>query len=124
MERSLRPASECSAGSDRAYSGSLRRSCGLLQFLEFRRIVRMPPAALEHDAFREDALVAGQVLADHVDVIELALLDAEDGGVADAAWFRLPSSGRCSAIAAFTVDAAITSLSGMPMQRNFDSVVT
>ena len=37
---------------------------------------------------------------------------------------KLPSSGRFSAIAAFTVLAAITSLSGMPMQRNFDSVVT
>ena len=37
---------------------------------------------------------------------------------------RLPSSGRRSAIAAFTVEAATTSDSSMPMHRNFDMVVT
>ena len=37
---------------------------------------------------------------------------------------RLPSSGRRSAIAALTVEAATTSGSGMPMHRNFDMVVT
>jgi hypothetical protein len=37
---------------------------------------------------------------------------------------RLPSSGRFSANAAFTVEAATTSASGMPRQRNFDIVVT
>ena len=38
--------------------------------------------------------------------------------------FRLPSSGRFNANAAFTVEAAITSANGMPRQRNFDMVVT
>src|SRR6185369_3549129 len=83
--RSSRPASECSAASGRASSNSLRRSCGLLQFLELHRIVRMPPAAIDDDALGKDALVAGHVLADHVDVIELAFLHGEDRGVAGAA---------------------------------------
>src|SRR5207344_644363 len=37
---------------------------------------------------------------------------------------RLPSSGRRSAIAALTVEAATTSGSDIPMHRNFDMVVT
>src|SRR6202023_1590438 len=37
---------------------------------------------------------------------------------------KMPSSGRRSASAALTVDAATTSGSGMPMHRNLDMVVT
>ena len=45
----------------------------------------MPPAALEHDTLRENALVAGHVLAGDVLVIELSILDGEDRGIAGAA---------------------------------------
>src|ERR1700752_5531451 len=85
MARSSRPASECSAASNRASSDWRPRSCGLLQLLEFGCVVGVPPFALEHHAFREDALLAGHVLAGDVDIVELAVLDGEDGGVAGAA---------------------------------------
>src|SRR6202048_1591796 len=52
--------------------------------LEFRRFLRVPPAAANDDAFGRDLAVADQVLADDVDIVELALLDRNQGGVADA----------------------------------------
>src|SRR5215471_3572582 len=50
----------------------------------------MPPSAGDHHAFRRDAGVASQVLADHVDIVETSLVDGKHGGVADAtgAWRR------------------------------------
>ena len=60
----------------------------------------MPPATTDDDALRDDLAVANDLLADGIDVIDR------------------------SAIAALTVEHATTSDSGMPMQRNFESVVT
>src|SRR3954453_5178616 len=51
---------------------------------EFRRFLRVPPTAADHDTFGHDLAVADQVLADDVLVIELALLDRDQGGVAGA----------------------------------------
>ena len=56
----------------------------------------MPPAACDHDAVGDDLAIAGQVLADCIDVVEAAVLDCQDGGVADTAWlqaaeFRAPN---------------------------------
>ena len=45
----------------------------------------MPPASRDHDAAGDDPAVAGQVLADRIDIVEAAVLDRQDGGVADAA---------------------------------------
>ena len=45
----------------------------------------MPPAPRDHDAAGGDPAVAGQVLTDCIDVVEAAVLDRQDGGVADAA---------------------------------------
>src|ERR1700730_17038146 len=60
---------------------------------EFAPILRMPPAAAEHDRLGDDALVACQVLADDVDVVEAALTDGEDGGVAGGAGFQAAELG-------------------------------
>src|SRR5260370_25869847 len=51
---------------------------------EFRRFLRMPPAASNDDAFGHDLAVADQMLADDVDIIELALRNRDEGGVSDA----------------------------------------
>src|ERR1700687_5737524 len=54
------------------------------ELLEFRRLLRVPPAAANDDAFGSDLAVTDQVLTDDVDIVELALLDRNQGGVADA----------------------------------------
>src|SRR5712664_1201267 len=51
---------------------------------EFRRFFRMPPAAANDDAFGHDPAVADQMLADDVDIVELALRNRDEGGVSDA----------------------------------------
>src|SRR6266446_3311184 len=51
---------------------------------EFRRFLRMPPTAGNDDAFGHDLAVAEQVLADGVDIVELALRNRDEGGVSDA----------------------------------------
>ncbi len=89
-----------------------------------RAFPRVPPPAGDDDAVGKYAFVARHVLAGHVDIVELTALDRQDGGVADASDLQVPSSGRFKAIAAFTVVAAMTSLSRIPMHRNFDNVVT
>src|SRR5205823_650856 len=61
----------------------LRRALGC-EAPEFRRLLRMPPAAA-HDALGHDLAVADQMLADSVDLIELALLDRDEGGISGAA---------------------------------------
>ena len=52
---------------------------------EFRRLLRMPPAAGNDDALGHDLAVADQMLADSVDIVELALLDRDEGGISGAA---------------------------------------
>src|SRR3984893_11068476 len=52
--------------------------------LEFRRWVRVPPTTANDDAFGHDLAVTDQVLADDVNVVELALLDRDDCGISDA----------------------------------------
>src|SRR5712664_3580486 len=54
------------------------------ELLEFRRLFRVPPTTANDDAFGHDLAVADQVLADDVNVVELALLDRDQGGVSDA----------------------------------------
>ena len=77
-----------------------------------------PPSTTPSDLMRP---VPDEMLADHIDIVEFAC-GSRHGRIADAARLKVPSSGRFTAMAAFTVVAAITSLSGIPMQRNFDSV--
>src|SRR5262245_45379255 len=47
--------------------------------------LRVPPLAGQHHADGVDLAVADQLLTDDVDVVEAALTDREDGGIADAA---------------------------------------
>src|SRR5882762_2927167 len=54
------------------------------ELFEFRQLFRMPPATANYDPVGDDLAVAGQVLADDVDVVELVLLDRDEGGVPDA----------------------------------------
>src|SRR5713101_7151768 len=66
---------------------------------QFRRLFRMPPTTGNDDAFGHDLAVANQVLADDIDVVELAFLDRDDGDVADtprleAAEFGTPQRHR------------------------------
>src|SRR5262249_11379615 len=52
------------------------------------RLFRMPPSSGDDHALRSDFTVAGQVLADDIDdidVIEAALIDGQNGRVANAA---------------------------------------
>src|ERR1700682_1114995 len=51
------------------------------ELFEFRRLIRVPPTTANDDAFGHDLAVADQVLADDVNVVELALLDRDEGGV-------------------------------------------
>src|ERR1700747_3349265 len=67
--------------SERSHRFTARLARGLLAC---RRLLRVPPAAANDDAFGRDLAVADQVLADDVDIVELALLDRNQGGVADA----------------------------------------
>jgi hypothetical protein len=62
---------------------------------------------------RGDLAVACEVLADYVDIIEAPIADGQNRRVADAARLEA-ASGRFNANAALTVEAAITSASGMP----------
>src|SRR5579862_3698583 len=67
--------------------------------LEFGRLHWMPPAPADDDAFGHDLAVADQVLAYDVFVVELAFLDRQQRGVADAARleaaeFRTPQRHR------------------------------
>src|ERR1700687_1447403 len=55
-----------------------------LRLLEFRRLFRVPPTTTNDHAFGYDLAVADQVLADDVNVVELALLDRDQGGVSAA----------------------------------------
>jgi hypothetical protein len=64
------------------------------------------------------------MLADHIDVVEGALAHGKIVASPALPGLRLPSSWRFSAMAALIVVARMTSLSSMPRQRNFDSVVT
>src|ERR1700732_1808852 len=50
------------------------------ELLEFRRLFRMPPTTANHDAFGHDLAVAGQMLADHVNIVGLAFPDRDEGG--------------------------------------------
>ena len=52
---------------------------------KFLRLLRMPPLSAQHDGLGQDPLVAGQHLAAHVDIVESALGDCEDGGVTERA---------------------------------------
>src|SRR5205085_3365089 len=66
---------------------------------EFRRLLRVPPAAANDDALGHDLAVADQMLADGVDIVELALLDRDEGGISrtsrlEAAEFRTPQRHR------------------------------
>ena len=49
---------------------------------------RMPPSSGDDHALRSDFSVAGQVLADDIDVVEAALIDGQDSRVANAAWLE------------------------------------
>src|SRR5260370_7379457 len=51
------------------------------ELLEFRRLFRMPPTTANDDAFGHDLAIADQVLADDVNVVELAFLNRDEGGV-------------------------------------------
>ena len=44
---------------------------------ELPRILRVPPATANDDAFGGDLLLADQMLADDIDIIELAFLDRD-----------------------------------------------
>src|SRR6202140_4292514 len=54
------------------------------KLLEFRSFFWVPPTTADNDAFGQDLAVADQVLADDVNIVELALLDRDQGGVSDA----------------------------------------
>src|SRR5580693_2536103 len=54
------------------------------ELLEFRGFFWVPPTTANDDAFGYDLAVADQVLADDVKIVELALLDRDEGGVSDA----------------------------------------
>src|SRR5580700_12033736 len=60
---------------------------------EFGRLFRMPPAPANHDALGRDLAVADQVLADDIDIIEFAVPDRDQRGVADAAWLEAAEFG-------------------------------
>src|ERR1700675_3065748 len=69
------------------------------ELLEFRRLFRMPPTTANDDAFGHDLAVADQVLADDVNVVELAFLNRDEGGVSctprlEAAEFETPQRHR------------------------------
>src|SRR3979490_3594457 len=51
------------------------------ELLEFRRLFRMPPTTANDDAFGHDLAIADQVLADDVNIVKLAFLDRDEGGV-------------------------------------------
>jgi len=66
---------------------------------EFRRFLWMPPATGNDDAFGHDLAVADQMLADGVDIVELALRNRDEGGVSgaprlEAAELRTPQRHR------------------------------
>ncbi len=52
--------------------------------LELRRLLRVPPTAANDNAFGNDLAITDQMLADHIDVIELPLPDRDQGGVSHA----------------------------------------
>src|SRR5215510_295886 len=52
------------------------------------RLFRMPPSSGDDNALRSDLTFPGEVLANDIDVIEAALIDGQDGRVADAAWLE------------------------------------
>src|SRR4051812_40539765 len=58
-----------------------------------RQLFRMPPATADDNAFGCDLAVTDQVLTDDVNVVELALLDRDEGGIADASGFEAPEFG-------------------------------
>src|SRR5271168_187191 len=56
-------------------------------------MLRMPPAARDHDAVRNDTLVALKTLADDVDIIETPFLDRQNSRIADAAGLEAAKLG-------------------------------
>src|SRR5262249_43454942 len=74
---------------------SIRQGCALASssLLKSARSLRVPPAAGDDDAVRDDALIARHVLARHVDVVERALADRQHRGIADAAGFQAAELG-------------------------------
>src|SRR5437588_12775953 len=52
---------------------------------EAKTLVRMPPAAADDDTFGDNLAVTDQVFTDDVLIIELALFDRDQRGIADAA---------------------------------------
>ena len=90
----------------------------------------MPPAAADDDALRNDLLVADEVLADDVFIVELALLHRDQRSIADAAGsedaelgatrrhFRVaPFQRACKDVVAMLPAGSVTagSLSGVPL---------
>src|SRR6266568_783789 len=72
---------------ERSYFRAITSIYGLAlahELLEFRRLFRVPPTTANDDAFGHDLAVAYQVLADDVNVVELAILDRDEGGISDA----------------------------------------
>src|SRR4030081_622996 len=92
--------SEKAFSSDYLFERSHQFAVGLAcELLELRRLLRMPPAAANDDAFGHDLAVADQVLADDVNIVKLAFLDRDEGGVSDtprleAAEFETPQRHR------------------------------
>src|ERR1700758_5534211 len=70
-----------------------RKSCRLPSGAERRRVMRMPPSAPDNNRGGYDALVADHMLVDHIDIVELAVLNRQDGRVANAGRFQTAEFG-------------------------------
>ena len=83
----------------------------------------MPPAPGDHHALGEDLAVADQVLADDIDIVELALARRQTVASPTLPGLRVPSSGRLSARRRSRSRAHHLG-QRMPRHRNFDIVVS
>src|SRR5215470_18342903 len=55
--------------------------------------MRMPPSASDNNRGRYNAFVADHMLVDHIDIIELAVLNRQDGCVANTGRFETAELG-------------------------------
>src|ERR1700730_9240664 len=63
-------------------------SSDIVQPAEIRCGLRVPPPAGNNHTVRKYALVSDHVFADHIDIVEFALANGQDGRVADTAWLQ------------------------------------
>src|SRR6516165_11262143 len=55
--------------------------------------MRMPPSASDNNRRRYNAFVADHMLVDHIDIVELAVLNRQDGCVANTGRFETAELG-------------------------------